>query len=472
MITDRRISGSFRDPSGFVFSRGGLIYRQINPCYEEEYQHFIHSGLYESLLNADLLVAHEEIPPDQPLGQPAYKIIRPATIPFISYPYEWCFSQLKDAALLTLAVQRKALECGMTLKDGSAFNVQYLQGKPVFIDTLSFEKYQPGQLWPAYRQFCQHFLAPLALMSYRDIRLSQLFRVYLDGIPLDLAGAILPWRSRLRFSLLAHLHWHARSQRFFSGRQIREPSGSMSLLAFRALIDSLETAVAKLHLRRQATEWADYYQHTNYSAQAMTAKAVFVREALLRVAPRTTWDFGANTGAFSRIAAEAGSQVMAFDLDSAAVEKHYFACKNENYGLILPLVMDLTNPSAPLGWHNTERMSLIQRGPADAGLALALLHHLAITHNIPLEKIAEFFSQTCRHLIIEFIPKEDSQFQRLLARRRDIFTRYDQFAFDEAFRRHFIVHRMIKIPESLRTLYWMQRKKSASSPASSTADSA
>ena len=199
-VTGANISGSFRDPSGFLFSQDGLIYRQINNCYKENYDYLINSGLYKDLLNSGLLISHKEVGSAYARSNDAYKIIRPEPLVFISYPYEWCFSQLRDAALLTLKIQKKSLQHGMSLKDCSAYNIQFKKSKPIFIDTLSFEKYEADRPWVAYKQFCQHFLVPLALMVYKDIRLSQLFRIYIDGIPLDLAIKLLPFYSYFNLS--------------------------------------------------------------------------------------------------------------------------------------------------------------------------------------------------------------------------------------------------------------------------------
>ena len=197
---NEKIAGSFRDPSGFLFHLNGLIYRQINIEYKKNYIHLMKSGLYEALMDTKLLIPHEEVNIGSLASDNAYKIIKPEQVLFISYPYEWCFSQLKDAALTTLKIQKKSLNFGMSLKDCSAYNIQFRKGKPILIDTLSFEEYREGKPWIAYRQFCQHFLAPLALMSYKDIRLNQLLRIYIDGIPLDLAIHLLPFRTRFVFS--------------------------------------------------------------------------------------------------------------------------------------------------------------------------------------------------------------------------------------------------------------------------------
>jgi len=358
MMTNKKLSSSFRDPSGFLFFRDGLIYRQVNTIYKENYDRLINSGLYETLVHGELLISHDEVDVGQARSDKIYKIIKPELIPFISYPYEWCFSQLKDAALTTLKIQKKSLDFGMSLKDCSAYNIQFRKGKPVFIDTLSFEKYREGQPWVAYRQFCHHFLAPLALMSYKDIRLNQLFRVYLDGVPLDLASSLLPFRTR-----------------------------------------------------------------------------------------------------FSRIASDKGIQTISFDIDPAAVEKNYLECVRKGETNIFPLLLDLTNPSPNIGWENQERMSLFERGPADTVFALALIHHLAISNNLPLNKIANLLSRVCNSLIIEFVPKRDSQVQRLLSTREDIFPDYIEQVFEGEFLKYFTIENSVRIRDSERTLYLMQRRK-------------
>ncbi|MGB2768633.1 MAG: SAM-dependent methyltransferase [Candidatus Zixiibacteriota bacterium] len=452
------LASSFRDPSGFVFTRDGSVYRQVNRAYEDNYDHLMRSGLYESLVGSGLLIPHDEVETESAGAEGAYKILKPELIPFISYPYEWCFSQLKDAASTTLQVQKTAVDFGMTLKDSSAYNVQFLNGRPVFIDTLSFERYREGQTWAAYRQFCQHFLAPLALMSYRDVRLSQLSRVYLDGIPLDLAGSLLPFRSRLRFSLLSHIHLHAKSQKYFADKSPAANRRRMSLKGFLGLIDSLQSAVERLKWRPQGTEWADYYEKVGYSQEALEHKRELVRGFLESMNPSMVWDLGANTGLFSRIAGERGITTISFDVDPAAVEKNYLECREQGQCNILPLVLDLTNPSPSIGWRNRERDSFVERGPADTVLALALIHHLAISNNLPVKEIADFFGKICDRLIIEFVPKSDSQVQRLLSTREDIFADYTQQAFERSFREHFRIQSCANIRDTKRTLYLMEKR--------------
>ena len=452
------IPSSFRDPSGFVFHRDGSVYRQVNIIYKENYDHLVNSGLYEELVDAELLIPHDEVQIDPASPDKSYKIIKPELIPFISYPYEWCFNQLRDAALTTLEIQKKSLNFGMSLKDCSAYNVQFIGYKPVFIDTLSFEKKHQEQPWVAYKQFCQQFIAPLALMSYRDVRLNQLLRTYIDGIPLDLASSLLPFSTFFNFALACHIHLHAKSQKYFADKTVNTSNYKMGHLSSFGLLDSLGVAIKKLKCRAKRSEWVDYYKNTNYSAEAFQHKKQIVAEFLDEINPKTVWDLGANVGMFSRIASDRGIQTISFDIDPGAVQNNYLECVKKHEINILPLLLDLTNPSSDIGWENQERMSLLKRGPADTVFALGLVHHLAISNNLPLNKIADFFNKICNSLIIEFIPKSDSQAQKLLSAREDIFLGYTQQAFQSKFREHFIVRRFAEIKGSQRTLYLMVRR--------------
>ncbi len=462
---NRSIPGSFRDPSGFVFTRDGVLYRQVNKAGQADYDQLmglapdsVRPGLYHALADVGMLIPHEEVDLPAPASETAYKVLKPRFVPFMSYPYEWSFSQLKDAALLTLAIQNRAMEFGMTLKDSSAYNIQFLDGTPVLIDTLSFEKYKEGEPWVAYRQFCQHFLAPLALMSHRDVRLSQLLRVFIDGIPLDLASSLLPSGTKFSLALGTHIHLHARSQRRYADKTVKPGGRKVSRTALLGVISNLGSGVRKLGWKPKGTEWAEYYDETNYSSQAFQRKRALVAGYLERTGPNLVWDLGANTGVFSRLAADKGIRTVSFDVDPAAVEKNYLDCRERGETNILPLVLDLTNPSPAIGWENRERLSLLERGPADTVLALALIHHLAIGNNLPLPKVARFFSRICSRLVIEFVPKMDSQVQRLLATREDIFPDYTQGAFEEHFRRFFEIAAQDGIEGSERTLYLMARR--------------
>jgi ribosomal protein L11 methylase PrmA len=452
------LDSSFRDPSGFVFRRGGQLFRQVNAAYQSNYAEAVRSGLYDELTGGGLLVAHREVdePPHDPSS--AYKVLEPELIPFVSYPYEWCFGQLKDAALLTLDIQLLALRRGMTLKDASAYNVQFRGSRPVFIDTLSFEAYEEGRPWVAYRQFCRHFLAPLALMARVDVRLGRLLRSNLDGIPLDLASRLLPASTVLNLGLMIHIHLHARAQRAFGGGSSRPRAGRVGRTSLLGLLDTLRSAIRRLDWSPGGTEWADYYEATNYSASAGDEKGRLVEAFLEQCTPATVWDLGANTGRYSRLAGGRGIDTIAFDIDPACVERNYREAKRLGDRRVLPLLLDATDPSPPLGWENRERMAIFERGPADLVLALALVHHLAIGGNVPLPRVADFFGRIARRLVIEFVPKSDSQVRRLLAAREDIFPGYDRGSFEDGFSRNFTIDRAEPIAESERTLYLMTNR--------------
>jgi len=454
---DRPHPGSFRDPSGFLFRRDGVLYRQVNAVYREHYDELMAGGLYKELTDAGLMVRHEEIdiPPVDP--STAYRIIRPEPVPFISYPYEWCFGELKDAALATLRIQRLALERGLILKDASAYNIQFAGGRPVLIDTLSFEKLRMKP-WVAYRQFCQHFLAPLLLMARRDHRLGQLSRIFLDGVPLDLASLLLPRSTRWRPGIAMHIHLHAASQKRYASKAVAVQERTVSLVSLKGLADSLDRLVRKTKFRLTRTEWGNYYAQTNYSDEAFEDKKRIVAEFLDLARPRTVWDLGANTGVFSRLAGERGIPTVAFDIDPVAVEINYRETVGAKETRILPLVLDLANPSPAIGWANEERASWLARGPVDVVLALALIHHLAISNNLPFAMIARTLARVSGRLIIEFVPKSDSQVRRLLQTREDVFPGYAREAFETEFGRHFVIERSEPVKGTERTLYLMKAR--------------
>ena len=450
---------SFRDPSGFLFTHENVLHRQVNQKYASEYERLMESGLYEQLEKIGRLVAHQEVDIPPIKAELAFKVLQPEMIPFISYPYEWSFSQLKEAALATLAIQKRALKEGMSLKDASAYNIQFHHGKAILIDTLSFEFYKEGQPWIAYKQFCQHFLAPLALMAKTDIRLIQLLRVYIDGIPLDLASGLLPKSTKLNASIMMHIHLHAKAQVKYADEDVekKKQQKEISKQALLSLIDSLKNTIKKLEWNPEGTEWGNYYEITNYSDAAFLHKKELISEWVKEKKPKQVWDLGANNGVFSRLASDQETFTVSFDIDPAAVEQNYRQVKSAKEENLLPLVLDLTNPSPALGWHNKERDSFTDRAPADMVFALALIHHLAISNNLPLQQLADFFSDTGKWLIIEFVPKSDSQVKKLLQSREDIFDEYTLEDFERVFASRFNIQKKISINESERHLYLMEK---------------
>lgn len=452
------IKASFRDPAGFVFrNQKGEVFRQVNKVGQTDYDLLVSSGLYDFLTKQKLLVNHETVTDPRPTGQKGYIVIKPQVIPFISYPFEWSFSQLKDAALLTLRIQKVALKHGITLKDASAYNIQFLNGRPIFIDTLSFEKYQAGTPWQAYRQFCQHFLAPLALMSYTDLDLSQLLRVYIDGIPLGLTTKLLPRKAKLRLGIAMHLIAHNRAQQA-KATEHKTQTRTVPLTSLLGIIESLERNISKLKAPRVATEWGDYYDKTNYSTNAADEKARLIKQWVKPLGAKTALDLGGNNGRYSRVLNELHILTVCTDIDPNAVESNYRLTTQHGEQLMLPLVVDLINPGGALGWANHERASIDERLQTDVTIALALIHHLAISNNLPLDYLAEYFSRFSPYLLLEFVPKTDSQVKKLLSTRQDIFPEYNEKGLQKAFASYYKLVKTTKIKGSERTLYLFKKK--------------
>lgn len=452
--------GSFRDKSGHVYRNSGEVLRTINSCYRDTWEQFVNTGLLSEMLEESLLVSFEDSTP----VRGSWKTLKVEPIPFVSYPYEWSFSQLRDAALHTLELQSRALKKSFVLKDASAYNVQYVGVRPVFIDLLSFECWKAGDTWQAYRQYCSHFLAPLALAAKKDLRCIQLLRQWIDGIPLDLAAGMLPWRTRLSPGLFMHLVLHASLQgKYADPRKFRDGAkkNAMNLEKLEDIVESLRNTTSKLCFPAQSTEWGDYYTDTNYTDDATRAKLTLVEAVAKEHSGRLAVDLGANTGRFSRPLAKYFESVVSADVDPTAVDRHYCHLRQNGPDNILPLVLDLSMPSPSLGWACQERQSFAERCESDLLLALALCHHLYFTLGIPFSKISSFFASLLGRggvLVCEFVPREDSQVQRMLCARDDVF---DDYTLDEFFRAFcengFREMRRETLPDSLRTLHVFQK---------------
>lgn len=449
---------SFRDPSGFIFTQNEKPYRAVCEPYKQELNHLISSGLLRELTEKGLLVAHEQVETPPGLPENVCATWAPAIVPVVSYPYEWCFGQLKAAASLTLKIMKKAIAKGMVLKDASAYNVQFFGSAPRFIDLLSFERREVGAPWVAYRQFCQHFLAPLALAAKVDIRLISLLRTHLDGIPLDMASRLLPRHTWLKPGLLIHIHLHAKSQKRFSEARKKGEKETFGQNALWGLIESMDALIQGLDWNPAGTAWADYSQSHTYQESELRQKQDFVAGCVERERPGSVLDLGSNVGIFSRIASSRGAYCISADMDPASVELNYRRSVKDSEANILPLVCDIGNPSPGIGWANAERSPLLHRTHSDMALALALLHHLVIAGNIPMDMVRDLLASVAKVLVIEFVPKEDTQTQRLLRFRRDIFPEYTQSGFEASFGRHFRIMDSRKISGTGRIIYLMRRK--------------
>ncbi len=457
-----KVNASFRDPSGYVYCDENKVFRTINHSYQKDWECAVSSNLLEKLKAKKQIISFKYADTifDKPDFDNVMKVLEVEKIPFITYPYEWSFPQLKEAALLTLEIQKEALMHGMTLKDASAYNVQFLHGKAIFIDLLSFEIYKENSPWQAYRQFCMHFLAPLALQSY-DYRLTRLSSLWIDGIPLDIAWKMLPSKAAFSGGLQLHLHLHARAEKKYEDGNIAAKNthkNSLSKKNLFELIDSLIRTIKALPMPKEIGEWAEYYDNTNYSSISQKQKEALVIKNAQKFSGTLAFDLGANTGKYSTIISDYFDDVVAADIDSTAVARYYNNLPKKN---ILPIVLDLANPSPAIGWACDERMAITQRQKASFITALALTHHLFFTAGIPWNEQAKFFSTLLKEqgaLLVEFVGKQDSQVQHMLSTRDDIFTEYHLEAFRESFAHYFFEEEVQDIEGSHRKLFTFIKK--------------
>ncbi|NQW15926.1 MAG: class I SAM-dependent methyltransferase [Chloroflexi bacterium] len=323
-----------------------------------------------------------------------------------------------------------------------------------------------GSPWIAYRQFSQHFLAPLCLAAYTDVRLTNLASIWLDGIPLDLASKMLPRRTYLKLGIMSHIHLQARAMtRASDPEKAAKPTKkrSLSRMNFEGILDSLGSTVRGLRPKQRTNIWENYEEDVSYTEKGMSFKIETIEAFIERIKPSVVWDLGANTGRYSRIAGRCADLVVSIDSDAGAIEHNYDVAVREKLQNMISLRQDMTNPTPDLGWAGQERVSLEARGPADLVMALALVHHLAIGANVPINLIADYFAELGNTLIIEFVPKEDHRVETMLSEREDIFTEYNRAAFEHEFSKLFTIEESVEIVESVRVLYLMRKRVDSAS---------
>lgn len=439
--------GSFKDPGGRVFLHQGRVFRTLSAASRTEFDALVRSGLYAALAGDGQLVPTT-------LGSAESAGLQPDTvgefvleherIPFVTYPYEWSFEMLRDAALLTLTIIERSLDRDFILKDATPFNVQFRHGKPVFIDILSFEPYRAGEPWTGYSQFCSTFLYPLMLAAYRRVEFQSWLRGTLGSLSSGDMSRLFGWRDVLRPGVLVHVKLAARLQRSFEQTDV-QLAGRFADVRFskdtiRANVNRLRRTITKLRYDPPQSHWARYSCENTYSAEDERAKVAALEEALARERPSRVWDVGCNTGAYSDLAARFGAEVVAIDADAASIDELYRAQKSGRRSANIQCVVgDITNPSPAMGWALAERGTWRARGQADFVIALALVHHIVISGNIPVEEFVSHLRTLAPAGITEFVTKADPQVKRLLARRRDVFADYELGRFREALARHFTI---------------------------------
>ncbi len=450
-----RSKASFRDPDGYVFTNEkDELLRVVHNSYSEVWSELNTCGLFGELHSKKLLVFHEEI---NELTVDHDKLIKPKKIPFISYPYEWSFNQLKDAALLTLKIQKLSLKKNFSLKDATPYNVQFLDGKPIFIDTLSFEKLNQENPWTAYHQFCTMFYAPLVLQAFGFSDAQGLLKIHLDGIPLNDVSRMLPFKSRFNPSVYMHIHLHAKFSQKHEGRKAESSKLTYSKRKHEQLIDNLIRSISKLRLPSKNSTWNKYYETGLLSENYFEKKKEAVKMLLNKIEYSTVWDLGCNEGEFSKLTKET-SAVIATDLDYKAIDQFYLKLKETKSERILPLVFNISNPSAGIGWKNEERTSFLERINVDLTLALAVMHHLRISNNVPFALMAEMFAKQTQYLIFEYVPKDDPNVERIMGLKKDVYLDYTRDHFLLEFKKWFRTIESLAVQGSKRELYLFERK--------------
>lgn len=464
MKTDQvatRESASFRDPAGFVEYVDGRVFRRIAPHSRARVESFLRSPVSARLVAENRLIGFgsvvEAAADASDTSWPSVEVQR---IPTISYPCEWTFGQLRDAALLTLDVHLAALEQGFGLKDASAYNVQFRGTEPVFIDLFSFEPSDGRRYWVAYRQFCEHFLGPLALMSTLGNALPNVLFANIEGLTVPRASRLLPLRTWCSPSLLMHLHAHALACRHAGDGRSARPSGPERRGFQVELGRSLRSAVQGLRAPRLTSEWTDYRCDNTYDEGDAQRKAAFVELALARSGARSAADLGSNDGHHSSRLAAMGLRVVSLERDRACCERQYAAMK-EGHRDVLTLAVDLTNPTPGFGWAGRERRPLSDRLNVDAIVALALVHHLVLRGGVSLAMIAQYIAELGRCAVVEFVPPSDPM-ARALAQSRpdlreaDVEAQLGHDAFQAAFRSRFAITDRAELAGG-RVLYSMER---------------
>jgi hypothetical protein len=452
-----REPSSFRDPAGFLFRVQGKLYRQVNQCYQSTYDHLMASGFYQTLTNRRLMVSHEEIFDIPAQSTECYKLLQPELVPFVSYPYEWCFDQLKQAALHTLQLQLMAMEQGLSLKDATPFNIQFRNGKPVLIDTLSWELYNENQPWVAYRQFCEMFLYPLLLEHYTKTAAILLLKHWFSGIPANYTAQLLPWKAK--WNLGVRLHVLLQSGRKDSQDSNRSRPIRFSRQKMQHLISHLQSVVRSLQPGYpKQSEWNNYYASTILGQDYLKEKETIIAGLIKDRCWSGVLDLGANDGHFSKLLAPHAGLLVAADFDAACINRLFNNVRNDNLERLLPLVIDLSNPTPALGFGSVERSSFMDRAPSQLVLALALVHHLCIAKGIAMEQVAAFFAKLAEELLVEFVPREDEKVQLLLVSHSFDFPMYNRNHFEQCLLYYFEMKSVQEIGTTGRLLYWFKKR--------------
>ena len=454
--------GSFRDPGGRIYWLGERVLRTVMPSAAADFEYVESSGLIPHLVERGMLIAQTQRPLEM-LGDaagPAAYLLEHPKLDFISHPYEWPFPALQAAALLQLDLYLEALERDVTLSDSTAYNIQFQGAQPVFIDRLSFRRYVDGEFWLGHRQFCEQFLNPLLLRAKFGIPHNAWLRGSPEGIGAAELSALLPLRQKLSWRVLTNVVMQGSLQKTRSSDAHKAVAGKLRFPkpAFVRLLRGLRTWIESLHpADRRPTTWQKYARQNSYRGAEAEAKRNFIARFVNESKPRMVWDIGCNTGDYSVAALQAGARsVIGFDFDQGALDLGFDRARSERLAF-LPLFLDVTNPAPDQGWRQSERRGLQGRATADAVLALALIHHIAISKNVPLADVVSWLTALAPRGVIEFVPKTDPMVVELLRMREDIFPDYDEAHFVSCLQQRARITAREKVSATGRTLFAFER---------------
>ena len=458
--------GSFRDRNNRIYTAGDRIIRGLSDVALQNWNQVVEEDFYKSLVNQGKVIHSNVVhQTDFELTSEEHSwsgYLEHERVPFISYPYEWTFGMLKEAALLHLDILQKSLDSGWILKDATAYNIQWMGSRPTFIDTTSFEPYVEDSPWLGYRQFCMMFVYPLMLASYRKIDYLPLLRSNLEGIePVEVAKYFSK-RDLLRKGVFTHVYLHSRLQQTYSSQNSKNEKAVMKRVrhtkgTLLEIIKGLQRVISSLDLKETRSTWSHYQDQHSYDESSFEQKKEFVTRHVQASKWGQIWDIGCNTGTFSKLCSSYSNTVLALDADRFAIERFYQELKGSNdFKNILPLVMDLSNVSPNQGWRGAERGALETRGQPDLVIALALIHHIVISANVPLREFVCWLRSLNATVILEFVEREDEMTQQLLKNKVDQYSDYTKAGFETTVREYFTIHDSIQLKEGARSVYCLK----------------
>lgn len=459
-------AGSFRDRDGRIYRFEGRIIRGMSERALQEFEKLQATRFYSKFLDAGSLVnswllTDDQVPFPAEVKTAWSGFVEHQPIPVVSYPYEWTFGMLRDAALLQLDLVEAAIKEGMTLKDATPYNIQFVSGRPVFIDIPSFETLPAGSPWSGYRQFCEMFLFPLMLQAYKGIDFQPMLRSSIDGVGIQTATRLFGFWDRFRSGVLTHVWLQAKldSRYGSTSKNVRSDlkSAGFNKELILANVRKMRKLVTKLSWQGDGSEWGSYDSFHNYSESDHLLKEEFIEECVDLSHAKLVWDIGCNTGQFAKIAAGRADNVIAMDLDHFAVERLYREIRSEKLEGILTLVQNIADPSPNWGWRNSERTELVTRARPDLVLCLALIHHVVISANVPLEEFVAWLAGITDQLVIEYVSRSDDKVEALLRNKDDTYSDYSREGLEKALQKHFKILRQQSLESGNRFLYWCSK---------------